>query len=73
MNKVKQDGQRLLSLSLTDGELKAEGEFAILREVGHDFVARKDLSLPSALVLGLSTSESVSNADTTLGLLTCNR
>jgi len=73
MNKGKQDIHRLLQLSLTDGELKAEGDFAILRDVGEGLVARKSDSLPSALVLGLKTSESVSSLDKTLGLLTCNR
>ena len=71
--KSKQDPQRLLDLSLQNGELKAEHDFAILRNVGRGFTARKDSSLPSALVLGLSTSESVSSIDRTLGLLTCNR
>jgi len=65
--------KRLLNLTLANGELKAEGDFALLKDVGQGFVARKDSSLPSALVLGLSASKSVSNFDRTLGLLTCNR
>lgn len=64
---------KLLDVSLQNSNITTDSGFAILENVDPSFSARKDNSMPTAIVLGLHSDRNVSLIDKTLGSLKCRR
>ena len=64
---------KLVGVSLQDGKIVTEAGFSILEGVSSAFTARKDNSLPSAIVLSLTSHKKASILDQPLGRLNCKR
>ena len=64
---------KLVNVSLQDGKVSTEAGFPILEGVSGAFTARKDNSMPAAIVLSLSSQKKVSILDQPLGRLNCKR
>ena len=64
---------KLVGVSLQDGRISTEAGFSILEGVNSAFTARRDNSMPSAIVLRLTSHRKASILDLPLGRLHCKR